>query len=84
MRLTLEEGPALDVATLDQALTGDRTELWTGATADRGEPFDSMHLWVATTDDRFGMIWQDPDRDWRTHPTPTFTLYPAEARAPTP
>ncbi|OUC94870.1 methyltransferase, FxLD system [Streptosporangium minutum] len=63
VRLTLEEGPALDVAALDQALTGDRAELWTGVTVGRGEPFDSMHLWIATADDRFGMIWQDPERD---------------------
>ncbi|MFD8563122.1 methyltransferase, FxLD system [Streptosporangium canum] len=152
VRLTLEEGPTLDVAVLDQALTGDSTELWTGVTVGRGEPFDSMHLWIATTDDRFGMIWQDPDRDcgmvkvamgwycpvlitadsfaylairelprareatehrwefgvcgygpagtelarhlhdhvqvwdrdWRTHPAPTFTLYPADALPPAP
>ncbi|MEV4378501.1 methyltransferase, FxLD system [Streptosporangium sp. NPDC049644] len=63
VRLTLEEGPALDIAALDQALTGARSELWTGVRVGRGEPFDSMHLWIATTDDRFGMIWQDPDRD---------------------
>ncbi|MEU4233277.1 methyltransferase, FxLD system [Nonomuraea sp. NPDC026600] len=63
VRLTLENGSPLDVAGLEQALAGDRTELWTGVTAGRGEPFDSMHLWIATVDDRFGMFWQDPDRD---------------------
>ncbi|WP_433445600.1 hypothetical protein [Nonomuraea sp. CA-141351] len=25
------------------------------------KPFDSMHLRTATVDDRFGMIWRDPD-----------------------
>ncbi|MEU9835904.1 methyltransferase, FxLD system [Streptosporangium sp. NPDC048047] len=152
VRLTLEEGPALDVAALDRALASERVELWTGVTISRGEPFDSMHLWIATVDDRFGMIWQDPergcglpllamrwycpvlitadsfaylaireplqaqetperrwefgvcgygpaaaelahtlhdhvqvwDRDWRTHPAPAFTLYPADARPPAP
>ncbi|GGQ33318.1 hypothetical protein [Streptosporangium pseudovulgare] len=24
------------------------------------------------------------DRDWRTHPAPAFTLYPADALAPVP
>ncbi|WP_219509192.1 methyltransferase, FxLD system [Nonomuraea ceibae] len=63
VRLTLESGPALDAAELDQALDGDRTELWTGVSVAAGQPFDSMHLWIATSDERFGMFWQDPDRD---------------------
>ncbi|MEU4726310.1 methyltransferase, FxLD system [Nonomuraea dietziae] len=151
VRLTLESGPALDGAALDQALAGDRTELWTGVTSGGGQPFDSMHLWIATVDDRFGMFWQDPDRDcgliqpamrwycpvlithdsfayltirephrdegaegrwefgtcgygragaelaerlhdhvrtwdrdWRYHPSPVFTLYPADAAPPAP
>ncbi|MEU8142737.1 methyltransferase, FxLD system [Nonomuraea sp. NPDC048901] len=63
VRLTLESGPLLDIAGLEQALTADRTQLWTGVTAGKGEPFDSMHLWIATVDDRFGMFWRDPDRD---------------------
>ncbi|MEU7004779.1 hypothetical protein [Nonomuraea sp. NPDC046570] len=63
VRLTLEEGPTLDVTALDLALIGDRTESWTGVTVGRGEPFDSMHVWIATVDDRFGMIWHDRDRD---------------------
>ncbi|MEV3984312.1 methyltransferase, FxLD system [Nonomuraea sp. NPDC049758] len=63
VRLTLEHGPALDAARLDQALDGDRTELWTGVTVGRGRPFDTMHLSMAADDERFGMFWQDPDRD---------------------
>jgi protein-L-isoaspartate(D-aspartate) O-methyltransferase len=63
VRLTLEEGPALDVVALDQALTGEHTELWTGVTVGGGESFDSLHLWIATVDERLGMIWQDRDRD---------------------
>ncbi|MBB3724592.1 methyltransferase, FxLD system [Nonomuraea dietziae] len=63
VKLTLEEGPALNVAALDQALTADRTELWTGVTVAHGESFDSMNLWIATADERLGMIWRDPARD---------------------
>ncbi|MFI6177962.1 methyltransferase, FxLD system [Nonomuraea sp. NPDC051191] len=63
VRLTLESGPALDRAALDRALGGDRTELWTGVTVGHGEPFDSMHLSIAAVDARFGMFWQDPERD---------------------
>uniref|UniRef100_UPI003F491497 methyltransferase, FxLD system n=1 Tax=Nonomuraea sp. CA-252377 TaxID=3240003 RepID=UPI003F491497 len=62
VRLTRESGPALDVAALDRALTGSRTELWTGVTVGRGESFDSMHLYLAATDDRFGMIWANRER----------------------
>ncbi|MEV4079456.1 methyltransferase, FxLD system [Nonomuraea fuscirosea] len=63
VRLTLESDLVLDGVALGQALAGDRTELWTGVTVGRGQPFDSMHLWIATVDDRFGMFWRDPDRD---------------------
>ncbi|MFF4198942.1 methyltransferase, FxLD system [Nonomuraea sp. NPDC001831] len=63
VRLTLEQGPALDAARLDQALDGDRTELWTGVTVGHGRPFDTMHLSIAADDERFGMFWQDPGRD---------------------
>ncbi len=62
VRLTRETGPSLDVDALERALTGERTELWTGVTVGRGEPFDSMHLFLASTDDRFGMIWADHER----------------------
>ncbi|MEV0150016.1 MULTISPECIES: methyltransferase, FxLD system [unclassified Nonomuraea] len=62
VKLTIERGPALDVAALDRALVGERTELWTGVTVAGGEPFDKMHLRIASLDDRFGMIWRDPDR----------------------
>ncbi|MFB4262552.1 methyltransferase, FxLD system [Nonomuraea sp. GTA35] len=62
VRLTREAGPALDAAALDRALTGERTELWTGVMVGYGESFDSMHLYLASTDDRFGMIWADRER----------------------
>ncbi|MER5322530.1 methyltransferase, FxLD system [Streptosporangium roseum] len=152
VKLTVDSGPPLDVDALEQALVGERVELWSGVTVAGGEPFDSMHLRIATVDDRFGMIWQDPerggdlvdlaigwscpllitpdsfayltvrdvprrgdaeerrwefgvyghgrsraelarqlhdhvqtwDRDWRDHPGPEFTLYPADATAPAP
>ncbi|WP_346143562.1 methyltransferase, FxLD system [Nonomuraea recticatena] len=62
VKLTIESGPTLDVSALDQALAGKRAELWTGVMAAHGESFDSMHLWIATVDDRFGMVWADPER----------------------
>ncbi|MER5426310.1 hypothetical protein [Streptosporangium roseum] len=52
VKLTVDSGPPLDVDALDQALVGERVELWSGVTVAGGEPFD----------DRFGMIWQDPER----------------------
>ncbi|WP_405085668.1 methyltransferase, FxLD system [Microbispora sp. NBC_01389] len=60
--LTIEDGPELDVDALGRALVEPRTELWTGVEVGGGEPFDTLNLWLATAEDRFGMIWQDPDR----------------------
>lgn len=60
--LTIDGGPDLDTAALDQVLAGDRTELWTGVVVGGCEPFDTLHLWLATVDDTFGVIWRDPDR----------------------
>ncbi|MGI5293062.1 methyltransferase, FxLD system [Nonomuraea polychroma] len=60
--LTIDTGPALDIAALDQALTGDRSEVWTGVTVNGGEAFDTLGLWMTTVDDTFGLIWRDPDR----------------------
>jgi protein-L-isoaspartate(D-aspartate) O-methyltransferase len=59
VRLSIEGGSDLDAAALGQALAEARTELWTGVTVDRGEPFDTLSLWLATVEDRFGMIWAD-------------------------
>jgi hypothetical protein len=61
--LTIDGGPALDPTALGQALTGDWTELWTDVVVPGGEPFDTLHLWLATEDDTFGIIWRDPDRN---------------------
>jgi protein-L-isoaspartate(D-aspartate) O-methyltransferase len=63
VRLSIEDGPELDAAALDRALVDARTELWTKATVGSGEPFDTLNLWLATVDDKFGMIWVDADRD---------------------
>ncbi|MEU6429712.1 methyltransferase, FxLD system [Microbispora sp. NPDC046973] len=63
VKLTIEGGPGLDVDALGWALVEPRTELWTGVEVGRGEPFDTLNLWLATVEDRFGMIWQDPERD---------------------
>ncbi|MEV4575046.1 methyltransferase, FxLD system [Nonomuraea jabiensis] len=61
--LTLDGGPALDTAALDQALTGDPCELWTGIVVRSNDPFDTLHLWLAAHDDTFGVIWPNPDHD---------------------
>lgn len=63
VKLTIDGGQALDIAALDEALTGARTELWTAVTVRNREPFDTFHLWLATMTDTFGWIWCDPDRD---------------------
>lgn len=63
VRLSIEDGPELQAAALGDALAGARTELWTKVTVGGGEPFDTLNLWLATVDDRFGMIWGDPDHD---------------------
>ncbi|MFB9833621.1 methyltransferase, FxLD system [Actinoallomurus acaciae] len=63
VRLSIEDGPELDAAALGRALVDPRTELWTRVTVGGGEPFETLNLWLATVDDRFGMIWGDPDCD---------------------
>ncbi|NRQ34559.1 methyltransferase, FxLD system, partial [Nonomuraea sp. NN258] len=63
VKLTLESGPPLDVAALESALRGERSELWTGVTFDWAQPFDSLNLWGATADDAFGTIWRDETRE---------------------
>ncbi|GAB2857601.1 hypothetical protein GCM10022221_66490 [Actinocorallia aurea] len=60
--LTIEDGPDLDPATLDTAVKGPRTEVWTGVTVAGDEPFDTLNLWILTEDDRFGLIHNDPAR----------------------
>ncbi|MEV0589437.1 methyltransferase, FxLD system [Nonomuraea sp. NPDC050310] len=59
--MTMEGGPDLDAAALDEALTGDGVTVWTGVTVGSGEPHDTLHLRLAAVDDRFGMIWATPD-----------------------
>ncbi|MEV0827983.1 methyltransferase, FxLD system [Nonomuraea rubra] len=61
--LTIDTGPVLDVEALERALTGERTELWTGVEVDAGVPFDTLGLWLATVEDTFGVIWQSPDQE---------------------
>ncbi|GAA4507974.1 hypothetical protein GCM10023191_067170 [Actinoallomurus oryzae] len=63
VKLTIDGGPALDIAALDRALTDIRTELWTTVTVGSGKPFDTLHLWLATVTDAFGWIWPNPDCD---------------------
>ncbi|MEV5704782.1 methyltransferase, FxLD system [Actinoallomurus sp. NPDC052274] len=63
VKLTIDGGPALDTAALDRALAGARTELWTTVTVGNGEPFDTLHLWLATVTNTFGWIWPNPDHD---------------------
>ncbi|MFC5828771.1 methyltransferase, FxLD system [Nonomuraea insulae] len=61
--LTIDGGPTLNASALDQALVDHRSEVWTGVTVACTEPFSTLHLWLATVDKTFGLIWQDPDRD---------------------
>ncbi|WP_433435404.1 methyltransferase, FxLD system [Nonomuraea sp. CA-141351] len=61
--LTIDAGPALNTSALDLALADDPTEVWTGVVVVSTEPFGTLHLWLATVDDTFGLIWRDPDRD---------------------
>ncbi|SEG63693.1 protein-L-isoaspartate(D-aspartate) O-methyltransferase [Nonomuraea solani] len=59
--LTIDGGPDLDTAALDRALASPRTVRWTSVEIGDDVPFDTMHLWLATVDDTFGIIWRDPD-----------------------
>src|SRR5205814_6979524 len=48
---------------LTDALHTARVETWSGVTTGRMEPFDTLHLWLATAFDGFGLLSVDPDRD---------------------
>ncbi len=61
VRLMVEDGPDLDPAALEAALTGPGAEAWTGVLTGSGEAYDTLHLWLATADEQAGTIWQEPD-----------------------
>jgi protein-L-isoaspartate(D-aspartate) O-methyltransferase len=63
VHLSVEGGPALDHAALDQALADARIETWTGVTIDDHVGSDTLNMHLAVSDDRAGNIWKDPDSD---------------------
>jgi protein-L-isoaspartate(D-aspartate) O-methyltransferase len=75
VHLSTEGSAILDPSALEQALAGDRTELWTGVTVGDAEPFDTLNLHLATSDDRAGTTWKTlgselvtPAAHWFTPP----------------
>jgi protein-L-isoaspartate(D-aspartate) O-methyltransferase len=63
VHLTTEGGPILDQAALDMALSGERTETWTGITSADLAGFFDINLHLAITDARAGLIRREPDTD---------------------
>ncbi|MFG2918562.1 methyltransferase, FxLD system [Kitasatospora sp. NPDC048298] len=61
--LRFDEEPPADAGLLTGALDTDRTEEWTGVTVGRMEPFDSLHLRLATALPGFCMMSVDPKLD---------------------
>lgn len=57
-----EEQPA-DAGRLTGALETERVEEWTGVLVGQTEPFDSLHLWLATVLSGFCMMSVDPQQD---------------------
>jgi protein-L-isoaspartate(D-aspartate) O-methyltransferase len=58
VHLSVEGGEALDPGALEQALAGARTEIWTGVAVADTEPFDTLNMHLATSDQRAGTIWK--------------------------
>ncbi|MFE7592205.1 methyltransferase, FxLD system [Kitasatospora sp. NPDC057512] len=59
--LRFDEEPPVDAGPLTGALDTERTEEWTGVAVGRMEPFDSLHLWLATVLPGFCMLSATPD-----------------------
>ncbi len=47
--LWADEGPDVDAAVVEKALSSPRAQAWSGVTRKRGEPFGDLDLWLATT-----------------------------------
>jgi protein-L-isoaspartate(D-aspartate) O-methyltransferase len=58
VHLSVEGDETLDCGALDQALAGDRTEIWTGVTVADTEPFDTLNMHLASADEHAGTIWK--------------------------
>jgi len=60
VHLNVEGGPDLDEDALDQALAGDRAEVWTGVIIGNADASDTLNMHLAVTDTRAGNIWASP------------------------
>lgn len=47
--LWADEGPEVDAAAVEKALSSPHAQAWSGVTRKRGEPFGDLDLWLATT-----------------------------------
>ncbi|WP_087100460.1 methyltransferase, FxLD system [Nocardiopsis sp. JB363] len=47
--LWVDEGPDIDAAAMEKALSSPRAQAWSGVTRKRGEPFSDQDLWLAIT-----------------------------------
>jgi protein-L-isoaspartate(D-aspartate) O-methyltransferase len=63
VHLAVEGGPALRQDGLSEALAGSRAEAWTAVTLEDFTGFFTLNLYLATTEDRAGMIWQEDGSD---------------------
>lgn len=61
--LRFDDGWPSDPGLLTGVLDTPRAEAWSGVTVGRGEPFDSLHLWLATSLDGFGLLSVDRSLD---------------------
>lgn len=61
--LRFDDGWPSDPDLLTGVLDTPRSETWTGVSVGRGEPFDSLHLWLATALDGFGLLSVDRSLD---------------------
>lgn len=61
--LRFDDGWPSDPDLLTGILDTPRSEAWSGVTVGRDEPFDSLHLWLATALDGFGLLSVDRNLD---------------------
>lgn len=61
--LRFDDGWPADPGLLDGVLGAPRVDAWSGVTAGRQEPFDTLQLWLATVLDGFCLLTVDRDLD---------------------
>ncbi|WNI16862.1 methyltransferase, FxLD system [Actinacidiphila sp. ITFR-21] len=61
--LRFDEELSADPDALNGALDTPRTEVWTGVTVGRAQPFDTLQMWLATALDGFCLLSVDPKLD---------------------